>query len=44
MFAIMDRAAVFEVLRRYDAALRENGAMGLFIFRIAGSRCPTTRQ
>jgi hypothetical protein len=31
----MDRARLIEVLRRYDATLRENGATGLFIF---GSR------
>ena len=31
----MDRDALIEALRRYDAALRENGATGLFIF---GSR------
>ena len=31
----MDRAAVIEILRKYHAALRDNGATGLFIF---GSR------
>jgi predicted nucleotidyltransferase len=31
----MDRASLIEALRRYDAALRDNGATGLFIF---GSR------
>jgi predicted nucleotidyltransferase len=31
----MDRAALINVLRTYDAALRENGATGLFMF---GSR------
>jgi predicted nucleotidyltransferase len=31
----MDRTALLDVLRRYDAALRENGATGLYIF---GSR------
>jgi len=31
----MDRPALIQVLRRYDAAPRENGATGLFIF---GSR------
>jgi predicted nucleotidyltransferase len=31
----MDRATLIDVLRTYDAALRENGATGLFIF---GSR------
>src|SRR3982074_351002 len=35
IFDTMDRQALFEVLRTYDAALRENGATGLFIF---GSR------
>jgi predicted nucleotidyltransferase len=37
----MDRAALIEVLRRYDAALRENGATGLFIF---GSRSVGTHR
>jgi uncharacterized protein len=31
----MDRAALIELLKTYEAALRENGATGLFIF---GSR------
>jgi uncharacterized protein len=31
----MNQAALIEALRTYDAALRENGAIGLFIF---GSR------
>ena len=31
----MNQAALIEVLRTYDAALRENGATGLFMF---GSR------
>jgi len=31
----MDQATLIEVLKAYDAALRENGATGLFIF---GSR------
>ena len=31
----MDQATLIEVLKRYDAALRGNGATGLFIF---GSR------
>jgi predicted nucleotidyltransferase len=31
----MNQAALIEILRTYDAALRENGATGLFIF---GSR------
>jgi uncharacterized protein len=31
----MNRATLIEVLKTYDAALRENGATGLFIF---GSR------
>jgi len=35
----MDRAALIETLRGYDAALRENGATGLFIF---GSRARGT--
>jgi uncharacterized protein len=37
----MDPAALFEVLRRYDVALRENGATGLFIF---GSRARGTHR
>jgi predicted nucleotidyltransferase len=38
----MNQAALIEVLRRYDAALRENGATGLFIFgsRAAGTQRP----
>ena len=38
----MDRAALIQVLRRYDAALRENGATGLFIFgsRARGTNLP----
>jgi uncharacterized protein len=35
----MERSAVIEILRRYDAVLRENGATGLFIF---GSRARGT--
>ena len=31
----MNRATLVEILRKYDAALRENGATGLFMF---GSR------
>jgi predicted nucleotidyltransferase len=31
----MDRRSLIEALKKYDAALRENGATGLFIF---GSR------
>jgi len=31
----MDRTTLIDILRTYDAALRENGATGLFIF---GSR------
>jgi uncharacterized protein len=31
----MDQTGLFDVLRKYDAALRENGATGLYIF---GSR------
>jgi len=37
----MDRAALIEVLRGYDAALRENGATGVFIF---GSRARGTNR
>ena len=37
----MDRAALIEALRKYDAALRENGATGLFIF---GSRALGTNR
>jgi predicted nucleotidyltransferase len=35
----MNQAALIEVLRAYDSALRENGATGLFIFgsRAAGA-------
>jgi len=38
----MNRATLIEVLRKYDAALRENGATGLFIFgsRARGSHRP----
>jgi predicted nucleotidyltransferase len=36
----VDRTALIEALRTYDAALRENGATGLFIF---GSRAGTAR-
>jgi predicted nucleotidyltransferase len=35
----MDQAALIEILKRYHAALRENGATGLFIF---GSRARDT--
>jgi predicted nucleotidyltransferase len=35
IFGTMDRSALIDLLRRYEAALRENGATGLFIF---GSR------
>ena len=35
----MNRAALIDVLRTYDATLRENGATGLFIF---GSRAVGT--
>jgi predicted nucleotidyltransferase len=41
MFSAMDRVALIEALRRYDAALRENGATGLFIF---GSRARGTGE
>jgi predicted nucleotidyltransferase len=37
----MDQATLIEVLRSYDAALRENGATGLFIF---GSRALGTER
>jgi uncharacterized protein len=37
----MDRPALIEILRKYDAALRENGATGLFIF---GSRARGTHR
>ena len=37
----MDRSALIEILRSYDAALRENGATGLFIF---GSRARGTHR
>jgi predicted nucleotidyltransferase len=35
----MDRASLIDVLKTYDAALRENGATGLFVF---GSRARGT--
>ena len=37
----MDRADLIEALRKYDAALRENGATGLFLF---GSRARGTNR
>ena len=37
----MDRRALIDALKRYDAALRENGATGLFIF---GSRARDTHR
>ncbi len=37
----MDRGALIEALRTYEAALRENGATGLFIF---GSRALRTNR
>lgn len=37
--AAMDRVILIDVLKTYDAALRENGATGLFIF---GSRARGT--
>jgi predicted nucleotidyltransferase len=37
----MDRPALIETLRRYDATLRENGATGLYIF---GSRARDTHR
>jgi hypothetical protein len=37
----MDRSALIEALRKYDAALRANGATGLYIF---GSRARGTHR
>jgi predicted nucleotidyltransferase len=37
----MERGALIEILKGYDAALRESGATGLFIF---GSRARGTHQ
>lgn len=37
----MDQTMLIEVLKRYDAALRENGATGLFVF---GSRAVGTER
>ncbi len=37
----MDRTALIEALKKYDAVLRENGATGLFIF---GSRARGTHR
>ncbi len=37
----MDRAALIEALKTYEAALRENGATGVFIF---GSRALGTHR
>jgi predicted nucleotidyltransferase len=37
----MDRATLIQILRKYDAALRENGATGLYIF---GSRARGTHR
>jgi predicted nucleotidyltransferase len=37
----MNRATLFDVLKTYDAALRENGATGLYIF---GSRAHGTER
>jgi uncharacterized protein len=37
----MSRPALIEALKKYDAALRENGATGLFIF---GSRARGTHR
>jgi predicted nucleotidyltransferase len=39
IFDAMNRNALFEILRKYDAPLRENGATGLFVF---GSRARGT--
>jgi hypothetical protein len=38
----MNQAALIEALKRYDAALRDNGATGLFIFgsRVVGTQRP----
>ena len=41
IFKPMNRATLIKVLRSYDAALRENGATGLFIF---GSRALGTER
>ena len=41
MFSAMDRPALIDALRKYDATLRENGATGLFIF---GSRARGTHR
>ena len=42
MFCAMDRLALIERLKAYDAVLRENGATGLFIFgsRARGTNTP----
>src|SRR5262245_33974323 len=40
-YHVMDRTALIQALRRYDAALRESGATGLFIF---GSRARGTHR
>jgi uncharacterized protein len=37
----MNRASLIEILRTFDAALRDNGATGLFIF---GSRAVGTQR
>ena len=37
----MDRATLFDVLKTYDVALRENGATGLYVF---GSRAYGTER
>ena len=37
----MDRAILFDVLKTYDVALRENGATGLYVF---GSRAYGTER
>jgi predicted nucleotidyltransferase len=37
----MNQSALIEILKTYDAALRENGATGLFIF---GSRAVGTQR
>lgn len=38
---LMERMELIEVLRRYDASLRDNGATGLFLF---GSRARGTER
>ena len=40
----MNQAALIEVLKTYDAALRENGATGLLHLRLPGCWLPAARQ